>query len=94
MTSQNPGPSEKERLEQFDNPELGSGARDTGEENTTRQQGRCHRDLRGKTRGLLAFFGEVVAAGDGADDLFGPAFDVLDDRPGRRPRKYLALWPA
>jgi hypothetical protein len=32
MTSQNPGPSEKERLEQFDNPELGSGARDTGED--------------------------------------------------------------
>src|ERR1700733_10119204 len=27
----------------------------------------------------LAFFGEVVAAGDGANDLFGPAFDVLDD---------------
>ncbi|HWX27929.1 MAG TPA: hypothetical protein VNZ53_10915 [Steroidobacteraceae bacterium] len=80
MTSQNPGPSEKERLEQFDNAE--------------RQQGRCHGDLRGKTRGLLAFFGDVVAAGDGADDLFGPAFDVLDDRPGRRPRKYLALWPA
>ena len=93
MTSQNPGPSEKSG---WNNSTIRSwaAARDTGEENPTRQQGRCHRDLRGKTRGLLAFFGDVVAAGDGADDLFGPAFDVLDDRPGRRPRKYLALWPA
>jgi hypothetical protein len=32
MPSQNPGESANARLEDFDNPELGSGARDTGED--------------------------------------------------------------
>jgi hypothetical protein len=32
MTSENPGQTEGTRLEQFDDPESGSGARDTGED--------------------------------------------------------------
>lgn len=32
MTSQDPGQTEDARLEQFDNPELGSGVRDTGKD--------------------------------------------------------------
>jgi hypothetical protein len=32
MTSENPGQTEDARLEQFDDPEPGSGARDTGED--------------------------------------------------------------